>query len=576
MEALISKQLVYLLTIEFLKIHLFLTDTCRKFSRKLHQKQFIQILKMKTTFWYWFFNISLGTICFLWHCILTFKNGSKGKVVPSVKNPLLLKSATKLAQEIREGKLKSEEVVQAYIDRILKVEPLINATVERCFEDAIKKAREVDSLIALGRYSRVYLSKNKPLLGVPFSIKLIFMVKGLRCTSGYKGFENKVATRDAPAVALMKRAGAILITSTNVPELLTNIGTSNKLYGTTCNPYDTNRVSGGTSGGESALIAAGGSVLGIGNDMLGSIRIPAHFTGIFAHKPTNGLTPSEGCFPLENLDEALNPSDIEIYKYVSTGPMCRYAEDLIISMKSLSLPNGIQLNFDEKVDFSKMKVCYLKEIRSPMALPVDKDIANALEKALSHFKNRYNVTAQEVNMPFLYDVNRCVISTILQNNKNPKEMLLGGEDLGFSEKIDFLKALIGKSVLCFSTLVTFNAAYFPLVYKKDRTKYYQHMLEEWTTEFDKLLDENTVLLMPTSPVIAPYHSETVFAFFSTCYTAIFNVLGLPATHCPMGFNKEGLPYGIQIVGRANNDALTIACAVELEKALGGWKSPNEI
>ncbi|GBN70907.1 Fatty-acid amide hydrolase 2-A, partial [Araneus ventricosus] len=398
----------------------------------------------------------------------------------------------------------------------------------------------------------------------------------LRCTAGYKAFKNLTATQDAPAVALMKRAGAILITSTNVPELLTNIAAVNKLHGITCNPYNTNRTSGGSSGGESALIAAGGSVLGIGNDLLGSLRIPAHFTGIFSHKPTRGLIPNEGCFPPEKPGKPSNPSDTEIYKYVSTGPMCRYAEDLIISMKSLSSTNRISLNFDEKVNFRKIKMCYLKEIRSPMVPPLHKDIANALEKAVSYFENRYKITAEEVRMPSLHDANRCVLNILLQCVTNVKEIFFGGEDLGFSEKIDFLKALIGKSVLCFSSLVIFNLSYFPLWYKKDRTSYYQKMLEDWTTEFGKILDENTVLLMPTSPLVAPYNSEVILAFPSTCYTSIFNVLGLPATHCPMGFTKQGLPFGIQIVGRANNDALTIACAVELERAFGGWKSPGEI
>ncbi|CAL1290295.1 unnamed protein product [Larinioides sclopetarius] len=528
---------------------------------------------MKETFWYWFFRILTDTIRFLWHCVLSFKYGGKGKVVSPVTNPLLLKSATKLAQEIREGKLKSEEVVQAYIDRILEVDPLINATVDRCFEDAIKKAKEVDSLIASGNYSREYLSKEKPLLGVPFSIKLLFYAKGLRCTAGYKAFEHFVATKDAPAVALMKNAGGILITSTNVPELATNSATVNKLHGTTYNPYNTNRTSGGSSGGESALIAAGGSVLGIGNDLMGSLRLPAHFTGIFAHKPTKGLIPNEGCFPPEKPDEPTNPKYTMIYKYVSTGPMCRYAEDLIISMKSLSSSSGIKLNFGEKVNFRKIKVLYLKQIRSLMVPLVHKDITSTLEKAVSYFENRYNITAQEVKMPFLFDASRCVVNILLQCVTHVKEIFLGGADLGFNEKVDFLKALIRKSVLCFSSLAIFNLTYFPLWYKKDRTVYYQDMLEDWTKEFDKLLDENTVLLMPTSPVVAPYSSEVTLAYPSLCYTAVFNVLGLPATHCPMGFTKQGLPYGIQIIGRANNDALTIACAVELERAFGGWKSP---
>ncbi|XP_055939414.1 fatty-acid amide hydrolase 2-B-like [Argiope bruennichi] len=531
---------------------------------------------MKKTFWYWFFHILFSTLRHIWRFVLSIKLGTKGKIVPPVKNPLLLKSATKLAQEIREGKLKSEEVVQAYIDRILEVEPYINATVDHCFEDALKKAREVDSLISSASYSSEYLSKEKPLLGVPFSMKIILMAKGLRCTAGYKAFENVIATQDAPSVALLKRAGAILITSTNVPELLMGISARNKLHGSTCNPYDTNRTSGGSSGGESALLAAGGSVLGIGNDLVGSLRIPAHFTGIFTHKPTRGLVPNGGCFPPEKPDQPLKSSEIEIYKHISTGPMCRYAEDLIIGMKVLSSTSGKTLNFDKKVDFRKIKVYFLKEIISPMVPPVNKNIANALEKAVSHFEKRYNIAVQEVKMPSLYDSNRCVVNTLLRCVTSVKNIFLGDEKLGFNEKIDFLKAFIGKSVLCVSSLATLNLAYFPLWYRKDRTAYYQKMLEDWTTEFNDLLDENSVLLMPTSAVTAPYHSEIALILPSFCYTSIFNILGMPATHCPMGFTKQGLPVGIQIVGRANNDPLTLACAIELERAFGGWKSPGEI
>ncbi|GBL95032.1 Fatty-acid amide hydrolase 2-A [Araneus ventricosus] len=531
---------------------------------------------MKETFWYWIFQILCGSIRFLWHFVLSLKYGGKGKVVPPVTNPLLLKSATQLAREIREGKVKSEKVVQAYLDRIQEVEPYINATAERCFEDALKKAREVDSLVASGSRSREYWLKEKPLLGVPFSVKLLFMVKGLPCTAGCKPFEKIIAIRDAPAVALMKKAGAILITSTNVPELAADLETTNNLYGRTRNPYDTNRTSGGTSGGEAALIAAGGSVLGLGNDSLGSLRIPAHFTGIFSHKPTRALVPNQGCFPPEMPDKLSDLPQPEICKIVSVGPMCRYAEDLIISMKILASKSGIRTDFDKQVDFRKIKICYLREIQSPGVPPVHKDIANALKKAVSHFENRYNITAREVKMPFLYDASRCIMSTLHRYVKNVKETFLCGKDLGFNEKIDFLKSFIGKSVLRFSSLVIINSSCFTDWYMKDRTSYYEKMLEEWTTEFDKLLDENTVLLMPVSPVITPYHFETIPLVPIICYSGIFNVLGLPATHCPMGFTRKGLPYGIQIVGRANNDALTIACAVELERAFGGWKSPGEL
>ncbi|GFQ66514.1 fatty-acid amide hydrolase 2-B, partial [Trichonephila clavata] len=184
--------------------------------------------------------------------------------------------------------LKSEDVIEAYIERISVVDPYINATVERSIDVALKEAREVDSLVASGKYTKEQLAVEKPLLGVPFSVKLLFSVKGYLNTSGCRCFESVRATKDAECVKLFKEAGAIVIATTNVPEFGMNIETFNYVHGRTKNPYDTNRVCGGSSGGESALIAAGGSVIGLGNDFLGSVRIPAHFCGIFGHKSTHG------------------------------------------------------------------------------------------------------------------------------------------------------------------------------------------------------------------------------------------------------------------------------------------------
>ncbi|GBM99924.1 Fatty-acid amide hydrolase 2 [Araneus ventricosus] len=175
-------------------------------------------------------------------------------------------------------------------------------------------------------------------------------------------------------------------------------------------------------------------------------------------------------------------------------------------------------------------------------------------------------------MPYLFDVNRCILSVMEPLIRDMKASTIGHKGLGLNEKLEFAKFLTGKSKLCLSTFTNFNSASIPLLYRKSQFSYYKKMTEKCMDEFNKLLDENTVLLMPTLPVAAPYHSETIPLQLSVCYMSLFNVLGLPATHCPLGFTRKGLPYGIQIVGCQNNDPLTIACAVELEKAFGGWKS----
>ncbi|GFQ69864.1 fatty-acid amide hydrolase 2-A [Trichonephila clavata] len=515
--------------------------------------------------WYWFFHVVCTILRFIVHCALAFRYWGKGKTVPRVKNPLLLKSAAKLAEEIREGKIKSEAVIRAYTERIVEVEPYINATVDRCFSAALEEAKEVDELIASGRHSKKQLAEKKPLLGVPISIKVLLIVKGLRCTAGSLLFENLRAAEDSPSVALLKKAGAIIIATTNSAEMGMDFETNNILHGKTCNPFDTSKTSGGSSGGESALVAASGSVLGLGNDLLGSIRVPCHFTGLFGHKPSVGLVPNLGCHPTP---------DPRTVPYLSSGPMCRYAEDLIISMRILSSQSGIPVNFGQKVDFKNIKIYYMKEIRTPMMAPVDSDIALALKSAVSYFTKNYNLETKEVKMDCLYDANRAVTNLILSRTKDMKATLTAGKETFIDEKLEMVKFLFGKSILSKGPLVTLNGSKIKLFVDRSRTPYYEKMVKSWEVEFDSFLDENSVLLMPTLPIPAPYHDEMTLFLPSTCYTSIFNVLGFPSTQCPLGYNSNGMPYGIQIVGCKNNDALTIACAVELEKAFGGWKEPR--
>ncbi|CAL1297694.1 unnamed protein product [Larinioides sclopetarius] len=511
----------------------------------------------------------LAVVCFVFNHILALIYGRRGKCVSAIRNPILMRSATKLAQEIREGKLKSEEAVQAYIDRILEVEPYINATVDRCFQDSLRQAREVDALVASGKYTNDQLAEEKPLLGVPFSVKVLFHVKGLPYRGASKFFESKIATEDACAVALMRKAGAILIATTNSAEMGIFTETVNKAHGRTCNPYDTSRTSGGSSGGESALVSAGGSLIGLGNDLGGSVRIPAHLTGIFGHKPTAGLVSNLGSVPVFP-NQTLQPMHLELYKYLIPGPLCRYAEDLLTIMKVLSSESKLKVNFNRQVDFKKLKVRYLTNIRSPFVAPVDKEIAVAVKSAATFFERKCNTVAKEVKMSSLFDINRCTFSVLMRFINHFRN------ELDISINFEFLKSLCGKSKMMLSTALVLLISANRLVYREDRIAYYAGMIKGLKKEFDDILDEDTVLLMPTVPYLAPYHYGTLPFMFSCCYTLIMNILGLPSTQCPIGFSKQNLPYGIQIVGRKGNDALTIACAVELEKAFGGWKPPGEL
>src|SRR6202790_4977192 len=203
---------------------------------------------------------------------------------------LTLLSAVSMAEQIRQKKLSPIDLVEAHLARIEKLNPKLNAFVQVDAEGARREARVAQH--ALTRGERV-----GPLHGVPISIKSSLDVKGMRCEAGTKLRAGFVAAQDAPLVSRLRNAGAIILGTTNTPELLMAWETDNLLYGRTNNPWDLSRTPGGSSGGEAAAIAAGCSAGGVGSDGGGSIRVPAHFSGICGLKPTPGRIPSTGHFP---------------------------------------------------------------------------------------------------------------------------------------------------------------------------------------------------------------------------------------------------------------------------------------
>jgi amidase len=201
------------------------------------------------------------------------------------------KSASELASAIRSRELSSKAIVEAHLEQIAKVNPKLNAIVQLTADSARKEADQADAALARGEIMG-------PLHGVPITIKDTLETNGVICTGGTKGRANFVPKADATAVARLRAAGGIILGKTNVPELAGAIETDNLVYGRTNNPYDLARTPGGSSGGESAIVAACGSPLGLGTDAGGSIRIPAHFCGLAAIKPTSGRVPRTGQFPL--------------------------------------------------------------------------------------------------------------------------------------------------------------------------------------------------------------------------------------------------------------------------------------
>lgn len=239
---------------------------------------------------------------------------------------MLLESATEIARKIRNKEVSCVEVVQAFINRIEQVNPKLNAVVENRFSQALEEAKEVDKKIALDEDI-----SDKPFLGVPFTSKESTACKGSSNTLGLLARKGRVAEEDAYIVERTKAAGAILLGVTNIPELLWS-ESRNLVYGQANNPYNLCRTTGASSGGESCIVSACGSVLGLGTDLGGSIRIPSLYCGVYGHKMTTGSTNTKGIYG-RNGNEGKS--------MLSAGPIVKHAEDLLPFSKCLISPERL-------------------------------------------------------------------------------------------------------------------------------------------------------------------------------------------------------------------------------------------
>ncbi|MFT6629665.1 MAG: fatty acid amide hydrolase 2, partial [Flavobacteriales bacterium] len=235
-------------------------------------------------------------------------------------------SAVELARRVRDGDTTSAALVEAFIARIEHVNPAINAMVADRFSEAREEAAEADRVRASAKPGTL-----GPLHGVPCSIKECFALTGMPQCAGLESLAHRRATTDATAVRRLRQAGAIPLGVTNLSELCMWMESNNRVYGRTNNPHALDRIVGGSSGGEGAIVAARGAPFGLGSDIGGSIRLPAFFNGVFGHKPTGGLVPSTGQFPA---------SSGTALRYLCSGPISHSADDLMPLLRILAGPDG--------------------------------------------------------------------------------------------------------------------------------------------------------------------------------------------------------------------------------------------
>ncbi len=472
-----------------------------------------------------------------------------------MSEPLLL-SATALARAIRERRLRSVDVVDAHIARIERINPTINAVVQQRFDAARAEAHAADAAVEQGQ------ADLPPLHGVPCTIKENFAFAGYPQVSGLVARRNAIADADAPTVARLRQAGAIVLGFTNTSELCMWLESNNRVYGRTNNPYDPRCMVGGSSGGEGAIIGAGASPFGLGADVGGSIRFPAFFNGVFGHKPTPGIVPNTGQFPLP--EGRMNRNCV-------TGPLARRAEDLWPLLRILAGADGIdpeardgalQGNPDA-VDVGALRVLSIEENGRHR-------VAADLRAAQRDAAQWLGTQGRGLRAPRFPAMKQSFeIWSALMQQAQPQPF---AEQLGQGRRIsvarELLKLSVGRSAHTVPALALAALERVPMPVER-----YARLGAALRAELIEAIGPDGVLLMPPYTSAAPRHNVPLLRPFHFAYCGLFNVLGFPVTQVPLGLNRDGLPLGVQVVGIPGNDAVTIAAARALERRFGGWTPP---
>jgi amidase len=462
-------------------------------------------------------------------------------------NELLSCSATEQAALIRQRKISSLELVQAHLDQIAAVNPTINAAVEAFGEQAIAEARTANQAIARDQ-------SLGPLHGVPFSIKDSIELAGSVCTAGTLGRARaKPPTQDATLVRRLRAAGAIPIAKTNLPDLLFAFESDNLIFGATNNPYDPTRTSGGSSGGEAALIACCGSPFGLGSDAAGSVRLPAAFCGIAGIKPTSGRLPRTGHFP---------PAGGWIEELWQIGPMARRTLDLWTIMPLLVGSDGRDSKVVD-IPFADPSLVNLRELR--VAFYTTNGFAPAYPEVCQVIHQVAAALEREVLL-VREDRPGC-----LENSYDLEMKLLGAD--GGDSLWSYLEELGSTSVhpLLRSWLEKLEEYRVSLSGFQD----YWAEWDRYRADMFEFLQNYDVVLCPAYTQAALLHGTSSLDenFRGFSHTMAYNLTGWPAAVVRCGTSASGLPIGVQIVARPWREDVALAVTSRLEEIFGGWQAP---
>ncbi len=477
-------------------------------------------------------------------------------------------SASALAADIKAGRLTATELLDSVNARIDRLNGSVNAVVARALTLARHRAQETD--LAIERRH-----PPGPLAGLPITIKDSIEVAGLPTTSGTLGLMRHRPLAHAPAVARLADAGATILGKTNLPAFAGDYQTYNKVFGPCRNPWDPAHTPGGSSGGSAAAVAAGLTPLDIGSDLAGSVRLPAHYCGIYGHKPSFGVVPTAGHVPPPpNLS---GRPDIAVF-----GPLARSADDLDLALGVMAGPDGAEARA-WRLDLPAPRGTRLQDLR------------------VAHFFEDLNLPLDRESLALL---DACVDALAMAG---VGKLTHGKPDFAFGSVRDtghtLIQAMIGAGLPDgeYRTLKAAGALVPPIGrqnrFKRRAAQNITASYRDWNiantarhqirAACETFFQDHDVLLLPVAPTAAPLRDETTSvadrtinvngvtypAFAQGDWCMLASLAYLPATIAPIGRTKDGLPIGVQIVGPFLEDRTTIAMAKYLADVVGGYEAP---
>jgi amidase len=474
-------------------------------------------------------------------------------------------SIGEISQALQSRKLSASELLQHTIARIEALDKRLNSIVVRTFDLARDAAKAADAALVRG--------ERKPLLGIPVTLKEPFNLVGSPSTWGFPQFANYIPAEDALVVSRLKQAGAVIIGKTNIPVGLRDFQSYNDVYGMTCNPWDLGRSPGGSSGGSAASLAAGLGTLSIGSDIGGSVRVPAHFCGVYGHKPTLGLVPLRG-YSLPPASPVPGHGDLAV-----AGPMARHASDLSLALDVIAGPDEMAEGVGYRLALPSPRHGALKDFRvfvidTHPLMPT----GNAVRTAIAGLSERLTklgvkVAHESALLPSLSDSARLYMK-LLNAARSPR---VSGDDFAAAQRAAASLAADDDSLQA-------GRARGTVMYQRDwlaANAARLQLQQQWRAFFR----EWDVVMYPAAavPAFPHVHSEPfearrldidgkAYSYSDACFIWAdpASTFGLPSTAIPIDRSPEGLPIGVQVIGPYLEDRTTIAFAELVAREFGGF------